>query len=58
MAFLSDIICRKGIKVHPNKTNAVKSFPRPLSPLDIEVSLVLLDIIEGSLNGFIQLSLH
>ncbi|WMV41591.1 hypothetical protein MTR67_034976 [Solanum verrucosum] len=35
IAFLSHIVSSKGIEVDPKKTDAVNSFPRPISPSDI-----------------------
>ena len=35
-AFLGHIVSSEGIEVDPKKTDAVKSWPRPLSPSDIQ----------------------
>jgi len=41
VAFLGKIVSRKGIKIDPKKTNAVKIWPKPLSPSDIRSFLGL-----------------
>ncbi|KAH0725172.1 hypothetical protein KY284_001037 [Solanum tuberosum] len=41
VAFLGHIVSSKGIEVDPNKTDAVKSWPRPLTPSDIRSFLGL-----------------
>ncbi|WMV49810.1 hypothetical protein MTR67_043195 [Solanum verrucosum] len=41
VAFLSHIVSSKGIEVDTKKTDAVKSWPRPLTPLDIRSFLGL-----------------
>ncbi|WMV18688.1 hypothetical protein MTR67_012073 [Solanum verrucosum] len=41
VAFLGHIVSSKGIEVEPKKTDVVKSYPRPLSPLDIRSFLGL-----------------
>ncbi|WMV24877.1 hypothetical protein MTR67_018262 [Solanum verrucosum] len=35
-AFLGHIVSGKGIKIDHKKMDAIKSWPRPLSPLDIQ----------------------
>ncbi|KAH0675957.1 hypothetical protein KY285_023758 [Solanum tuberosum] len=44
VAFLGKIVSRKGIKIDPKKTNAVKIWPKPLSPSDIRSFLGLKDL--------------
>ncbi|WMV24231.1 hypothetical protein MTR67_017616 [Solanum verrucosum] len=41
VGFLGHIFSGKGIEINPKKTGAVKSWPRPLSPLDIRSFLGL-----------------
>ncbi|WMV09385.1 hypothetical protein MTR67_002770, partial [Solanum verrucosum] len=41
IAFLGHIVSSKGIEVDPKKTDAVKSWPRPLTPSDIRSFLGL-----------------
>ncbi|WMV58431.1 hypothetical protein MTR67_051816, partial [Solanum verrucosum] len=51
-AFLGQIVSGKGIEVDPKKRNAVKSFPRPLSPLDIRCFFALDGYCRRFVEGF------
>ncbi|XP_049369909.1 uncharacterized mitochondrial protein AtMg00860-like [Solanum verrucosum] len=52
MAFLGHIISSEGIEVDPKKTDAVKSLPKPLSPLDIGNFLGLSGYYRIFVEGF------
>ncbi|WMV24317.1 hypothetical protein MTR67_017702 [Solanum verrucosum] len=52
VAFLGHIVSSKGIEVDPKKTEAVKSWPRPLSPTDIRSFLGLADYYRRFVEGF------
>ncbi|KAH0720060.1 hypothetical protein KY284_005090 [Solanum tuberosum] len=50
--FLGHIVSNKGIEVDPKKTNAVKSWPRPLTPSDIRSFLGLAGYYRRFVEGF------
>jgi len=52
MAFLGHIVSGKGIEVDPKKMNAVKIWPRPLSPSDIQSFLDFVVYYKMSMEGF------
>ena len=52
VAFLGHIVSSKGIEVDPKKTDAVKSWPRPLSPIDIGSFLGLACYHRRFVEGF------
>ena len=52
LAFLGHIICSKGVKVDPRKTEAVKNCPRPLTQTDIRSSLGLGDYYRRFVHRF------
>ncbi|KAH0709311.1 hypothetical protein KY284_010738 [Solanum tuberosum] len=52
IAFLGHIVSRKGIEVDHKKTDAVKSWPRPLTPSDIRSFLGLADYYRRVVDGF------
>ncbi|WMV29487.1 hypothetical protein MTR67_022872 [Solanum verrucosum] len=52
LAFLGHIVFGKGIEVDPKKMDAIKSCPRPLSPLDIQSFLGLAGYYRSFVEGF------
>ncbi|KAH0768772.1 hypothetical protein KY290_012753 [Solanum tuberosum] len=52
VAFLDHIVSSKGIEVDPKKTNAIKSYPTPLTPSDIRSFLGLASYYRMFLEGF------
>ena len=50
--FLCHIVSSKGVQVDPRNTNAVKSWPRPLSPTDIRSFLGLAGYYWRFVEGF------
>ncbi|KAH0710889.1 hypothetical protein KY284_012316 [Solanum tuberosum] len=52
VAFLGHIVSRKGIEVDPKKTDAVKSWPRPLTPSGIRSFLDLAGYYRRFVEGF------
>ncbi|KAH0657090.1 hypothetical protein KY285_031972 [Solanum tuberosum] len=50
--FFGHIVSSKGIEVDPKKTDAVKSWPRPLSPMDIRSFLGLASYYRTFVKGF------
>ncbi|KAH0722292.1 hypothetical protein KY290_004974 [Solanum tuberosum] len=50
--FLGHIVSNKGIEVDPKKTNAFKSWPRPLTPSDIRSFLGLAGYYRRFVEGF------
>ncbi|WMV50989.1 hypothetical protein MTR67_044374 [Solanum verrucosum] len=56
VAFLGHIVSDKGIEVDPKKTNAVKSWPRPLSPSDIRSFFGLVGYYRRCVEGFYSIA--
>ncbi|KAH0716656.1 hypothetical protein KY290_012918 [Solanum tuberosum] len=52
VAFLGHIMSSKGIEVYPKKTDAVKSWPRPLTPSDTRRFLGLAGYYSRFVEGF------
>src|SRR5687767_907514 len=52
VAFLGHVVSGEGIKVDPKKTDAVKNWPRPLSPSDIKSFLGLAGYYRRFVEGF------
>ncbi|WMV41389.1 hypothetical protein MTR67_034774 [Solanum verrucosum] len=52
VAFVGHIVSSKGIEVDPKKTDAVKSWPRPLTPSDIRRFFGLAGYYRGFFEGF------
>ncbi|KAH0633374.1 hypothetical protein KY284_036160 [Solanum tuberosum] len=52
VAFLCLIVSSRGIEVDPKKIDAVKNWPRPLSPTDIRSFLGLADYYRRFVEGF------
>ena len=52
VAFLGHIVSSKGIEVDPKKTDAVKSWPRPLTPFDIRSFLGFTGYYRRFVKGF------
>ena len=52
VAFLGHVVSGEGIKVDPKKTDAVKNWPRPLSPSDIKSFLGLASYYRRFVEGF------
>ncbi|KAH0784229.1 hypothetical protein KY290_003827 [Solanum tuberosum] len=52
VAFLGHIVSSEGIEVDPKKTDAVKSWPRPLNPSDIRSFLGLVGYYRRFVEGF------
>ena len=52
MAFLGHIISSEGIEVDPMKIEAVKNFPRTLTPKNIRSFLGLVDYYQRFADGF------
>ncbi|WMV14113.1 hypothetical protein MTR67_007498 [Solanum verrucosum] len=52
MPFLGHIFSCKGLEVDPKKTDAVKSWPRPLTPSDIRSFLSLVGYYRSFVEGF------
>ncbi|KAH0638002.1 hypothetical protein KY289_037917 [Solanum tuberosum] len=52
VAFLGHIVSSKGIEVDPKKTDAVKSWPRPLTPTDIRSFLSSASYYRRFVEGF------
>ena len=50
--FLGHIISSEGIEVDPKKIEAVKNYPRPLSPTNIRSFLCLFGYYRRSVDGF------
>ena len=57
VAFLGHIIFGDGIRVDPQKTEAVRNYPCPVSPLDNRSFLGLDGYTDGLLRDFILLHL-
>ncbi|WMV41775.1 hypothetical protein MTR67_035160 [Solanum verrucosum] len=52
VAFLGHIVSSKGIEVDPKMVDAVKSWPRPLTPSDIKSFLGLASYYRSFVEGF------
>ena len=52
VAFLGHIISFEGIRVDPQKTEAVRNWPRPISPTDIQIFLDLAGYYCHFVEGF------
>ncbi|WMV50297.1 hypothetical protein MTR67_043682 [Solanum verrucosum] len=52
LSFLGHIVSSKGIEVDPKRTDAVKSWPRPLSPSDMKSFLSLAGYYRRFVEGF------
>ncbi|KAH0685610.1 hypothetical protein KY290_017106 [Solanum tuberosum] len=52
VAFLGHIVSSKGVEVDPKKTDAVKSWPRPLTPSDIRSFSSLAGYYRSFVEGF------
>lgn len=52
VAFLGHVVSDDNIKVDPNKTEAVKNWPRPLAPYDIRSFLRLAGYYRRFFEGF------
>ena len=53
MAFLCHIFFSEGVEVDPRKTEAVKNFPRPLTPTNIRSFLGLAGYYWRFVDGFV-----
>lgn len=58
VAFIGHILSSKGVRLDPRKMEAVKSFPRPLSPTNIKSFLGLARYIGGLFRDFHPMHLH
>ena len=56
VAFLGHVVSGEGIKVDPKKTEAVKNWPRPLSPSDIKSFLGLDGYYRRFIEGFASIA--
>src|SRR5688572_26991763 len=56
VAFLGHVVSGEGIKVDPRKTDAVKNWPRPLSPSDIKSFLGLAGYYRRFVEGFFSIA--
>ena len=56
MAFLGHIISSEGVEVDPIKTEAVKNWPRPLTPTDIRSFLGLAGYLRRFIDVFLSIS--
>ncbi|WMV41713.1 hypothetical protein MTR67_035098 [Solanum verrucosum] len=57
VAFLGHIVSSEGSEVDPKKMDAIKSWPRPLTPSDIRSFLGLAGYYRRFVEGFIPLLL-
>ena len=56
MAFLCHIFFSEGVEVDPRKTEAVKNFPRPLTPTNIRSFLGLARYYRSFVDGFVSIA--
>ena len=56
VAFLAHIISSEGLEVDPRKTEAVKNYPRPLTPTDIRSFMGLAEYYRRLFDGFASIA--
>ena len=56
VSFLGHIISIKGVEVDPRKIEAVKNWPRPLTPIDIRSFLGLAGYYWRFMDGFVSIA--
>ena len=56
VAFLWHIISSEGVGVYPRKTETVKNWPRPLTPIDIRSFLGLAGYYQSFVYGFASIA--
>ena len=56
VAFLGHIISGDGVEVDTKKTDAVRNFPKPLTPKDIRSFLGLADYYKRFVDGFLSIA--